>query len=458
MRGMIAVSMSLALATACATAPGRPLLRTAPRSGTALAWVLLRPLPENFPDDTLHVARVALVNDKGEEQVVELSRADVTRKDPLALIARAGLAPGRFREVQLDLAPAEHSGLTVSRLTAPVSAAIGEGQGAVLALELRWPEEGGPGAAALQLRAEALPTPPVGVTALAVCRDDDSVAVLDKRTGALAGVVPVGRHPEGLALDRNRRRAYVALAGDDALQSIDLDQMRVLARQPLRIGDEPIDAVLTPDARTLLVALRGANALSFVDTGSLSESVRVEVGNGPRSVLLDAAGRRAYVFNTRGTSISVVDVLNRAVIATVALDAGPVRGAFNRQADRLYVLHETAPYVTVVDVATLAVVQRLNMSVPGTALLLDVQSDRLYVGRRDGAGLDVYDPLSLIPVDTLPLNGQVRFLAVDGDTNTLLAALADSSGVAARALFSRAAAWQTALPGDVAYLVVAGGR
>lgn len=457
MRGKVALFAFVAFATGCTTSPGRVGLPPAPRTGSALAWVSLRPLPENLPPSGLGLSRLAFVRETGEEVPVTLDRTRVEPRTGTVILGRAGLAPGRYREIVVEVAQA--AGVAAARLSAPITLPLAAGQGAAVAVQLAWPEGGGPGADTLRLRAEVIARPPVAMSALALCRDDDALAVLDKRTGEVASVAPLGRRPEGLVLDAVRRRAYVAVTGDDALQSVDLEQATVLTRQVLRIGDEPIDLAVTPDGRTLLVALRGAGAVAFVDTASLSEVTRIAVGSGPRSVLLDRAGRRAYVLNTRSSNLSVIDVGNRAVVATVPLESGPVRGAFSRTGDRLFVLYESAPFLSVVDlVPDLRVSQRVDVNVLADAILLDPQSERLYLARRDGGGIDVYDPLSVVPIDTFPLPGRVRFMAVDGETNGLLAALAEPPGVAARNLLSRAPAWNTELPGEVVYVTVAGKR
>ena len=83
--------------------------------------------------------------------------------------------------------------------------------------------------------------------------------------------------------------------------------------------------------------------MSVVDAASLVETRRIRVGNGPQSILIDRAGRRAYVFNTLSNTVSVLDLGTLEVVATVATEAGPVRGEFNRAGNRLYVLHRVLP-------------------------------------------------------------------------------------------------------------------
>ena len=56
-------------------------------------------------------------------------------------------------------------------------------------------------------------------------------------SGEVVGVVPTGRGPAGMALDALRRRAYVAISGEDTISAIGLLEYRLL--QTLRLSRAP---------------------------------------------------------------------------------------------------------------------------------------------------------------------------------------------------------------------------
>ena len=265
--------------------------------------------------------------------------------------------------------------------------------------------------------------PAVGLLGAASARGADSVVLFDKSTGSVAGLVPTGRGPAGLAIDSERRRLYVAEPLEDAVETIGLLEQSVLSRIPLRGGDEPVELALLPDGRTLLAANGGSGTVSVIDAVSAIETARIRVGDQPRSVTVDRTGRRAYVFNEGSSTVSVIDVPTGAIAATIATEAGPFRGQLDRAGARLFVIHRSSPSLTVIDTATNAVVSRIYVGNGATALKVDAQSDRIYVARKGAPEVQVFDPLSLLPVDAIPVDGDVSFMAIDGEGNNLCLAL-----------------------------------
>lgn len=287
-----------------------------------------------------------------------------------------------------------------------------------LRLEARNPSDSGSAVTpAISCVVPQRPTP--GLIGVASSRGSSEVTIFDKVSGRVTGVVPTGRAPIGLAVDPDRRRAYVAASLEDTIETIGLLEQDVLSRIALRGGDRPVELALTPDGRTLLSANEGSSTVSTIDALSLVETARIQVGNGPRSILIDRAGRRAYSFNADSGTLTVIDVTARSVVGTIATDAGPLRGQFNRAGDRLYVIHRSSPYLSVIDPLALAVSTRVYIGPGAVALKVDSQTDRIYVARREADALEIYDPLSFLPVDTIPTEGDVSYMTIDDEGNNL---------------------------------------
>jgi YVTN family beta-propeller protein len=98
-----------------------------------------------------------------------------------------------------------------------------------------------------------------------------NVTRVDLATGRIAKIIPVGLHPSGLTWDRDNGRLYVANGNSDNVSVIDTHRdvvVRTIAIAPFRerkIGLAPTALALAPDARTLFVALGGANAVAVYD-------------------------------------------------------------------------------------------------------------------------------------------------------------------------------------------------
>ncbi len=247
----------------------------------------------------------------------------------------------------------------------------------------------------------------------------NDITVFNKKAGRVVDVIATGAGPRGIALDRTRQRAYVALADADAVDVIDVSSNEIIHRIELVAGDGPQEPALTPDGHFLMTANKGSNTVSVIDPVSLIELERINVGNGPNAVLIDPSGRRAYVFNTLSDSISIIDVAARQVVATISTDSGPLRGQLSRNGDRLYVIHSLSSYLSVIDPSSLSLLQRISVGTGASALKVDTRTDRIYVGRRFDPLVSVYEPGLVMPIDRIPAGGGVSGMAIDGEENTL---------------------------------------
>jgi len=248
----------------------------------------------------------------------------------------------------------------------------------------------------------------------------NNITVFDKRLGQVVGVIATGRGPAGMALDQRLRRVYVALSGEDAITVIDVTGGEIINKVRLSQGDRPQEMAITPDGKFLLTVNAGSNTVSFIDALSFFELGRVNVGNGPHSILIDPnTGRRAYVFNTLSGTISVLDIPNRGIVATLSTDPGPLRGNFNRRGDRLYVIHELTHYLTVIDPSSLSTLRRFQVRIGMNSIKVDNRTDLVFLGRKNDVIVEVYDPLSFVPVDIIRTGGTIAYMTIDGEENNL---------------------------------------
>jgi YVTN family beta-propeller protein len=172
----------------------------------------------------------------------------------------------------------------------------------------------------------------------------------------------------------------------------------------------PVGLAVSPDGKTLVVALNAADKAVVVDLQTLAQTV-VAVGTYPNGVAFDHQGR-AYVSNEYDGTVSVIDTATRAVTATITglggalgdLASHPQGMALDPVRDRIYVAVANRDLVGVIDTASQSVVKLVS------------------VGRIQGLG-----------------TGPVK-LAVTPDGQTLYAADSNEDALAAIALARRASA------------------
>jgi YVTN family beta-propeller protein len=247
----------------------------------------------------------------------------------------------------------------------------------------------------------------------------NTITVFDKQAKEVVGIIATGKRPRGLVFDQQRKRAYVALAGEDTVQVLDIITGEEIRRIRINPGDNPEELALTPDGRSLLSANPGSNTVSLIDPLGYFEVARINVGDVPTSILLDPTGQKAYVFNSLASTMSVIDIARRAVIATVAIEPGLSRGAFNRAGDKLYTIHAQSSYLNVVNPFTLAVQQRFYVGMGMGALKVDTFTDLVYAGKKFDAQAEVYEPFSFNTIAMIRIGGSAAYLTIDGEDNKL---------------------------------------
>jgi DNA-binding beta-propeller fold protein YncE len=126
--------------------------------------------------------------------------------------------------------------------------------------------------------------------------------------------VRVGHHPVAVQLSKDRRRLFVANTNDDSISVLDVSaRPKVVATQSVRpvegapAGAHPDALALSPDGKTLFVALAGANAIEVLDgrTGArvAGHPMYIPTGWYPSALAVTgtAAHYKLWVTNAKGT-------------------------------------------------------------------------------------------------------------------------------------------------------------
>src|ERR1700751_4963063 len=135
--------------------------------------------------------------------------------------------------------------------------------------------------------------------------------------------IPVGLDPEGIAVDVERRRAFVACSRSDFVSVVDLDQHEVIAE--IATGAEPIDIGLDQETGRVFSADAHSDQVTIIDSATLEVETALPVGGYPPGLTHVPELRRLYVGNSLGSTMSVIDLDTLETVATV--DAEPGAGA-----------------------------------------------------------------------------------------------------------------------------------
>lgn len=193
---------------------------------------------------------------------------------------------------------------------------------------------------------------------------DDSVSVLDARSGALLHTTPLGLLPLALAVDTRTARVFV-------------------------LGPAVPGAVVVPSWGDGAVA----SLLGVLDARSGALLRTIPVGSGADTLAVDARTGRVFVGNRLTGTVGVLDARDSTWLRTVVVGGQPSALAVDQRRGRVYVVTGDSGTVSVLDAARgrlLRTVQvaphpRLGYPLPDP-LAVDEGRDRVYVTM--GGGLE----------------------------------------------------------------------
>jgi YVTN family beta-propeller protein len=430
-------------------------------------YVYLKPLPQEAGRLSFVLESFSAVSE--DNTVVPLSVAyhRIGARDPRRqqLLALGNLAPGKYQGFSLRVKEALLLGEEEASLLVPEGVVrvdfpfrIERRRSRVVFLAFQYAEslQGGVSFEPV-FSVYPPPVPPSGLLGFVSNSRSNNITVFDKKNTEVVGIISTGNNPMGMVFDQRSGKIYVAVSGEDSIEVVDALQQEVTNRIRLRSGDAPRELAISPDGRTIIVANAGSNSVSFIDASTYLEVQRISVGVFPGSLLMDRAGRRAYVFNKFSSTATILDIPTRSLVGTVGTDPGPIRGQFNRRGDRLYIIHDNSPYMITYLTSSLTVQRRDYLGVGANAIKVDHRSDYLYISMKGNDRIQVFDSVSFLPVDQIAVGGSAEDFAVDNEENTLLAVMPDQNAVRVVNLVSNVVASSVEI-GEGSFRIVVSGE
>jgi YVTN family beta-propeller protein len=231
----------------------------------------------------------------------------------------------------------------------------------------------------------------LALTAWAACRPPDppprvivsnehlgTVSVIDPALGVATATIPVGKRPRGLRVSPDGRTLYVALSGSpraapgadpatlppadraaDGIGIVDLDRLALVDTIPSGQDPEAFDLV---GAHTLVVSNEETAEASIVDLVSRRVRARVAVGGEPEGVATAPDGL-VWVTSEADHVATILDPRTARVVATVPTGLRPRSIAFGNGYAVIPGEHDAS--VTIADVRAREVVARIELPTTG---------------------------------------------------------------------------------------------
>jgi YVTN family beta-propeller protein len=213
-------------------------------------------------------------------------------------------------------------------------------------------------------------------------------------------------------------RLYVSDETGGLVVIVDPQRASVVAR--IAVGKRPRGIQLSPDGRTLYVALSGSplagpgvdesqlpppdrryDGIGVVDLRSQRLVSTYPSGADPEAFALSHDGKVLYVSNEDSSQLSAVDLLAGVVRATAAVGAEPEGVAVSRDNRIVYVACESANEIYVIDAQRMTTLARIPTAQRPRAILL--AGHRGYASDEFAGALTVFDTDRQQVVKTIPL-------------------------------------------------------
>jgi YVTN family beta-propeller protein len=126
---------------------------------------------------------------------------------------------------------------------------------------------------------------------------------------------PVKISPAGIELDDRRQILYVVTKENNSLYLVDLKTKKIIGQYPLPA--EAYTCLLSRNGEELYISGWGCSQLLIFNTEKKTFSEPVTVGSNPNDMVLTRNGRRIYIANSNDNSVSVIDLQKRKSIETL---------------------------------------------------------------------------------------------------------------------------------------------
>lgn len=126
---------------------------------------------------------------------------------------------------------------------------------------------------------------------------------------------PVRVGPSGLALDESNNMMYVVTREDKMLYVVDLRTKQVVHKYGL--DAEAYDCKFSPKTNELYITCWGCDKVLIFDTKSKQWKQPIGVGDNPNEMLLTNDAKYLYVCNANDNSVSIIDLSKKVVIETL---------------------------------------------------------------------------------------------------------------------------------------------
>ncbi|HTZ35960.1 MAG TPA: YncE family protein [Stellaceae bacterium] len=251
-------------------------------------------------------------------------------------------------------------------------------------------------------------------TAVVLNSDDDSLSVIDGNYHETSRV-HIGRGPHHLIMTPDERTLVIAMSGSNELVLIDrasgVEKQRITASDPYQIG-------FSPDGKWLVAASIRLDRIDIYDAATYQLVHRLPAATMPSHIAFSRDGDTVFVTLQGTSSLIAIDLASGKVLWTVPVGPQPA-GIVTRPGGTLLVAVMGSDYIAEVDPKSGAVLRRVVTGNGAHNFLAAPDGKTLYVSNRVAATISVVDADTLALKATLQAPGGPDDMALSPDGQEL---------------------------------------
>ena len=237
---------------------------------------------------------------------------------------------------------------------------------------------------------------------LVVCKDDQTLEVIDLETSRTEGVVTAsGFTPHEVVATVDGRLAYLPVYGDALVGAPGSDGRRVDVVDLLtfqRVGEIGLDFPSRPHQSSLLgpdhvlVSTELDESVTVIDARTLRVVARLPTGQAESHMFaVSADGSRLVSANVGPGSVSVLDVPSRTLLGVVEVAAKVNRICLEPEGRFAYTADQGSPRIAVIDTELLERVGWIELPSVGFGAAVTADGSHLVVALRSASEIAVVD-------------------------------------------------------------------
>jgi YVTN family beta-propeller protein len=208
--------------------------------------------------------------------------------------------------------------------------------------------------------------------------DSNNITIIDSDTDEVAGSIFVGKRPRGIRLSPDGKTLFVALSGSpkeppgardggrppadraaDGIALVNVATQKLVRTIPS--GQDPECFDFTPDGKLLYVSNEEAAQATVVEIDSGRAIKTIPLDEEPEGVAMKPAGDVVYVTSEAANKVFAVETKSNRVKATIDTGPRPRAIVFTPDGARGYITEEQGSSITVVDAKAHKVLSHLKL-------------------------------------------------------------------------------------------------